>query len=263
MTSSLLAFAKYYGVTSVGGLAQKAKEHWPPPPSISIRSVLNVIGQPLQIEFNDNADVKTQGLDYWLLWIDPGAGTPLAATSWDWNIQEVDPHPGSLTSGATSVTNAGPVKFSANATYNWNVAPKNAYGSGPSTYLQIQASGTVSPSPIITSSIASHDQVTITGKNFNTGTVDIQATVIGGPSTPPLATGASDARTQYVQANGGSFTTVISPQGFGQAQFQTGQQAYVLQGETIAVVAKNSNVGSFSPGPGVSNIATATAPSTV
>jgi len=36
-----------------------------------------------------------------------------------------------------------------------------------------------------------------------------------------------------------------------------------MAGESIAVVAKNDNVGSFSPGPGVSNNFTVTAPSTV
>jgi hypothetical protein len=274
MNTSLVGFANYYDVNSLSGLAQKAKKHWPPPPPISIRSVLSVLGLPQQVQFYDNSTdgVKQQGLNFWLSWIDPGAGTPVAATSWDWNIAEVDPHPGSLTSGATPVASAGPVTFSKNATYNWNVAPKNAYGSGPSTYLQIEAliagptSGTTSPT--ITASIASNDQVTIVGQNFNKSqAVNIQATVIGGPNTPPLAaTMASDDRSQYPQATadaGGSFKAVVQPQGFPPTLFETGQQAYVLQGETIAVVAKNSNVGSFSPGPGVSNVASFTASATV
>lgn len=50
---SLEALAKYYGVGSLGGLAQKAHKHWPPPPQISIREVLGIIGlaaRPYQCE---------------------------------------------------------------------------------------------------------------------------------------------------------------------------------------------------------------------
>jgi hypothetical protein len=56
---------------------------------------------------------------------------------------------------------------------------------------------------------------------------------------------------------------VITPQSFGSILFENGETAYVWAGETISIVAANANVGNYSPGPGVSNIAKVTAPKTV
>jgi len=75
---SLIWFAKRNGVNSLGGLAQKAKKHWPPPPAISVRSVLQVIGLPLSPDASTNeAFVGMQGGEdlYSFSWKDPGAGT--------------------------------------------------------------------------------------------------------------------------------------------------------------------------------------------
>jgi len=107
----------------------------------------------------------------------------------------------------------------------------------------------------------------VVGKNFNKSqAVNLQATVKAGPSTPNLApNNVPDLRNQFASATAdanGFFTVTIQPQGFKQAQFMSGV-ADVLAGETIAVIAKNNNVGSFSPGPGVSNVVNVVAQSTV
>jgi hypothetical protein len=124
--------------------------------------------------------------------------------------------------------------------------------------------------PTITASIGSDDRVTVNGQGFNKNqTVNLQATVAGGPSTPPvLPNNTQDVRNQFPQRTAdlnGSFTLVILPQNFSPSsvQFQDGTTSRVRAGETIAVIAKNTNVNDFTPGPGVSNVVTVTAPATV
>jgi hypothetical protein len=111
----------------------------------------------------------------------------------------------------------------------------------------------------------------VNGQSFNKNqTVNLQATVRGGPNTPPtLPNNASDNRNQWPQTtadSNGTFTAlIILPQDFipSSVQFQDGETSHVRAGETIAVIAKNANVSNFTPGPGVSNIVTVTAPATV
>jgi hypothetical protein len=59
-TISLGAFTKYYGVTSLGGLAEKAGKKWPPPPPISVRDVIATFDVPqLNLEGSNIGDFKT------------------------------------------------------------------------------------------------------------------------------------------------------------------------------------------------------------
>jgi hypothetical protein len=67
-TISLSAFTKYYSVTSLGGLAEKAGKKWPPPPPISVRDVIAMLDVPqLNLEgsniggFKTNSDVLVAG----------------------------------------------------------------------------------------------------------------------------------------------------------------------------------------------------------
>lgn len=109
----------------------------------------------------------------------------------------------------------------------------------------------------------------MSGDHFNENKlVYIQATVQGISTTPALPpNNTPDDRSQHVQVTAdatGSFKGVtISPKGFQQMLFENNQTAYVWSGETIAVVAANANVGNYSPGPGVSNVAKVTAPAKV
>jgi hypothetical protein len=67
----------------------------------------------------------------------------------------------------------------------------------------------------------------------------------------------------YRGVHGGRPVSRRLPQDFGEVQFESRQQARVLQGETISVVAANNGVGNYNPGPGVSNIIKMPAPATV
>jgi hypothetical protein len=94
--------------------------------------------------------------------------------------------------------------------------------------------------------------------------VDFQVTVTGAT----LDDGSPDDRSifpvpQTTADGSGNFSGfIVEPSGFSPVVFD-GSVVSVIQFERIAVVAKNQNVGSFAPGPGVSNIVTLTAPSTV
>jgi len=269
----LLWFAKWNGVNSIGGLAQKAGKKWPPPPPISAWSLLTVLGLPLAPEQLALQGPAPGTLDYGLTWEDSGHGSPLQATSWQWKVLDAS---GALIAGGTVKTLGVPPvekRFKYGGDYTWYVAGSNNYGTGPSASFSFEATpppgggGAGSP-PTITANIASDDKVTVSGKYFNKSQpVHIQATVQGSITTPNLApNNTQDSRNQYTQTTSdpnGSFSVIILPQGFKQAQFVGGKVAYVLAGETIAVVAANDNVGSYSPGPGVSNNVTTTAPATV
>lgn len=254
---SLEAFARYYGVGSLGGLAQKAHKHWPPPPQISIREVVGIIGLPLAPtngEVAESADGTRMQCSF--SWQDEGAGTVLQATSWAWKIHTPQ---ASTAQGTVIKPSAGPIALG-NGTYSLDVAQSNQFGTGPDQELfQFNIFVGDGPSkPTIEATVASTDVVTVTGHGFQANeVVHLQATVKGGPTTPPLAaTNAQDTRTQYPHATAtgsGTFTALIEPEGFGLAQFQGGAQAYVIAGESIATMVVNNG----------SNIVTVTAPSTV
>jgi hypothetical protein len=259
---SLIAFAKYYNVNSIMGLAQKARKTSPP---ISVRSLLHILGLPLQ---PTNLSLVFAGLDGTFSWQDPAASSPIQATNWQWQLNEQVSNVvvAKRTVQTPSVTYGFPTSV---RSYQYQVVPANGYGLGPSSSWQYFTAGQPGPSgPTITAIIASDDKVTVSGKHFNKSqTVNIQATVTGSASTPNLANNVPDLRNQYSQvtadANGSFTNAVISPQPFQQVMFANGDQAYVLAGEHIAVIAKNNNVGSYSPGPGVSNVVTMPAPTTV
>jgi hypothetical protein len=266
---SLIWFAKHYGVSSLGGLAQKAKKHWPPPPPVSVRDFLRVIGLPLSPDASTTVEfIGMQGGEdlYSFSWKDPGAGTPIQATSWQWKL--IDVNLNVVGSGTVQRPSLSSQLLKENRAYSFQVTPVNEFGTGPSDLAEFVSVGPVTASPRITATIDNNDQVTVAGNNFNKGqAVDIQATVTGGPSTPNTApNNVQDSRSQRPVTpadTNGSFTVTIKPQGFGQVQFESGDVAFVLAGETVAVIAKNNNVESFSPGPGVSNIVTMPAPVTV
>ena len=230
-----------------------------------------------------------------LSWQDPGASTKKRATSWQWQVSTVfdewaSVEPGTViasgtvhTPGVGLVPNLDPI-----AGYRWDVVPANDFATGPAsdsfqftTFFSTGVTGggggtqgggsggSAVSTPTITAMIASSDTVKVFGKNFNKNQpVFLQATVQSGLSTPNLAaTNARDARTQNMQTTAdlnGSFNNfVISPQNFQVATFADGEQAHVLAGETIAVIAANNNVGNFMPGSGVSNQVTLTATASV
>ena len=83
----LLWFAKWNSVTSLGGLAQAAKKHWPPPPPVSVRSLLTVLGLPKQVYALFPAGPGP--LDYGFTWRDGGRGSPIQATSWQWRLMKM------------------------------------------------------------------------------------------------------------------------------------------------------------------------------
>jgi hypothetical protein len=255
---SLEAFARYYGVGSLGGLAQKAHKHWPPPPQISIREVLGIIGLPLPSD-NPNVVTKPTGTTRALCsfsWQDEGAGTPLQATSWAWKIHTTNSST-AVAQGTVTEPSAGPVTLE-DDDYYLELAPSNQFGTGPSEEaLQFDVVPNVPPKPTIAATVASSDVVTVTGHGFQANEViHLQATVKAGLKTPLLANGVPDLRNQFVTATAtpsGTFTALIQPNGFSLASFQDGEQAHVIAGESIATVVVNNG----------SNIVTVTAPSTV
>lgn len=272
--ASLRGFASYYGVNGAGGLARKARRKWPPPPPISMRSVYVQLGLPLQpVNLFQGVLDPTQPQ---LTWGDAAAGTPLQATGWSWRITDLR---GNAVPNGSGIVHAPVADLGANlvaalqkgAEYDWFVTPSNDYGTGPraGSYL-FGTAPAPSGRPAITATIdPKTDVVTVSGTGFTPDQkVNIQATVQGGPTTPTLPNGDRDDRTWYpapptADASGAIKNVAIAPQGFGIAVFATGVSAHVLAGETVSVVAKNSDVGSYVPGPGVSNNVTVTAQATV
>ncbi len=266
-------------VDSIGTLAQVAGKTWPPPPPVSARSLLSIIAVPdeasvLQLE-GPVYGSKVGEIAYGLNWENNGNDTPVAATSWQWSV--ADGVGNLLAKGSVPAPGVAPVSgvFEEGGDYTWTVTGVNAYGAGhPATY-SFEAAHPSSPSPpassapTVTATIASDDTVTVVGEHFNDSkTVYIQATVEGISTTPNTTpNNTQDVRNQFVQvtADGsGSFKgVVIKPQGFGSILFENGETAYVWAGEIIAIIAANANVGSYSPGPGVSKPVNCTAPATV
>ncbi len=280
---SLIQYARLLGSNTVIGMAQKVGLT-PPPPPISVRNLIDLAGRiilpfaPVDLQPQNGA----QGISNnpFLFFRDPGAGTPAAAGQFAFIVTQngviVDPSH-QLTGGAVTSSALTPpgVKWAfplPAGLVTLAVAGQNRAGEGPgSTSTFTVVSPPPPPQPTITASIGSDDKVTVNGQAFNKSqTVNLQATVRGGPTTPPtLPNDAADNRNQFPQttADGnGSFTAlIILPQNFipSSVQFQDGIKCHVRAGETIAVIAKNDNVNDFTPGPGVSNAVTMTAPATV
>ena len=152
---------------------------------------------------------------YSFSWKDPGAGTPIQATSWQWKLTDVDI--GNVVgSGTVQTPSLSSQLLKENHGYIFQVTPVNEFGTGASDSMEFNAVGPVIASPRITATIDNNDQVTVAGNIFNKGhAVDIQATVRGGPSTP---NNVSDLRNQFAVTpadTNGSFTVTITPQGFG------------------------------------------------
>jgi hypothetical protein len=282
---SLIQYARLLGANTVIGMAQKVGLT-PPPPPISVRNLINLAGQiilpfaPVDLQPQNGA----QGISNnpFLFFRDSGPGTPAAAGQFAFIVTQnnvvVDPSH-QLTGPAVTASPLTPpgVKWAfplPAGLVTLTVWGQNRAGDGPassSTFTVVSpAPPPPPPQPTITASIGSDDKVTVNGQGFNKSLiVNLQATVRGGISTPLLANGEVDVRNQWPQTtadtNGSFNALIILPQNFmpNSIQFHDGITCHVHAGETIAVIAKNANVSNFTPGPGVSNVVTMTAPATV
>jgi hypothetical protein len=281
---SLIQYARLLGSNTVIGMAEKVGLT-PPPPPISVRNIVALAGQtafkpvaPVNLQPQNGA----QGISNspFLFFSDPGAGTPAAAGEFGFIVTQNNVVVGSPPLTGPAVT-PSPLSLPG---VKWpfplppgqvtlSVWGQNRAGDGPastSTFTVASAPPPPPPQqPTITASIGSDDRVTVNGQGFNKSQiVNLQVTVAGGPSTPPVLPNITqDVRNQFPQTNAdpnGSFANLaVLPQNFGSVQFQDGTTSHVRAGETIAVIAKNANVSNFTPGPGVSNVVTITAPATV
>jgi hypothetical protein len=281
---SLIQYARLLGSNTVIGMAEKVGLT-PPPPPISVRNLIDLAGRiikpfaPVDLQPQNGA----QGISNnpYLFWQDPGEGTPAAAVNFYFIVAQNNVEVGSPPLTGWAKTNApltppgekwgfplppGEVALT--------VLGSNRAGDGPSSSSTFAVGGPPPPpppQPTITASIGSDDKVTVNGQGFNKNqTVNLQATVRGGISTPnTVPNNTQDDRSQWPQTtadlNGSFANLVVLPQNFtpSSVQFQDGTTSNVREGETIAVIAKNANVNNFTPGPGVSNVVTMTAPATV
>jgi hypothetical protein len=279
---SLLKYARLLGSNTVIGMAEKVGLT-PPPPPISVRNIIALAGRtifspfaPVDLQPQNGA----QGIlnSPFLFFRDPGAGTPAAAGQFEYIVTQNNVVVGSppLTGAASTPSPLTPpgVKWFVPlppGEVTLQVWGQNKAGDGPvstSTFTVVSPPPPPPVQPTITASIGPDDRVTVNGQGFNKSQiVNLQVTVAGGPSTPPvLPNNTQDVRNQFPQTTAdpkGSFTNlVVLPQNFGSVQFQDGKTSHVRAGETIAVIAKNANVSNFTPGPGVSNVVTMTAPAT-
>jgi hypothetical protein len=281
---SLIQYARLLGANTVTGMAQKVGLA-PPPPPISVRNMIDLAGRiilpfaPVDLQPPNNAQDVSNNPD--LFFRDPAANTPAAAWVFRFVITQNNVVVGSptLTNWETISNPVSPhLKYGftlPQGRVTLNVYGTNKAGDGPiatSTFTVASAPPPPPPpQPTITASIGSDDKVTVNGQGFNKSQiVNLQATVAGGPSTPPIQpNNTQDVRNQFPLTTAhadGSFTAlIILPQNFmpDTVQFQDGATAHVRAGETISVIAKNANVSNFTPGPGVSNVVTMTAPATV
>ena len=282
---SLIQYARLLGSNTVIGMAEKVGLT-PPPPPISVSNLINLAGRiikpfaPVGLQPQNGA----QGIsnDPYLFWQDPGEGTPAAAFNFYFIVAQNNVEVGSppLTGwGKTSVPLTPPgAKWAfplPPGEVTLTVLGSNRAGDGPASTSTFTVGSPPPPpppsQPTITASIGSDDTVTVSGKGFNKSqTVNFQVTVRSGLGTPNLApNNVPDARTyQFAQTSAdgsGSFPNFSLPlkNFFQPVQFEDGETARVLAGEMIWIIAKNSNVESYSPGPGVSNIVTLKAPSKV
>ena len=282
---SLIQYARLLGSNTVIGMAQKVGLT-PPPPPISVHNLIDLAGRiilpfaPVDLQPQNGAQGIPNNPD--LFFRDPGGGTPGATGQFEYLVTQNNVVVGSppLTGPSVTPSPLSPpgVKWPVplpSGKVTLQVWGRNRAGDGPASTSTFTVASSPPPppppQPTITASIGSDNRVTANGRGFNKSQiVNLQATVRGGPTTPPtLPNNTADNRNQWPQttadANGSFTALIILPQNFNpnSVQFQDGITCHVRVGEIIAVIAKNATVSNFTPGPGVSNVVTMTAPATV
>ncbi len=137
---SLLEFARFLGSDRTSGMAQKVGLKWPPPPSISVRNLVQLAGLPspptgLSLNYGGgDHPPDSQGVpvtQFACNWRDPGVLSPRAAKNFRFSLYTqsgvvVESY---LTWAGTFVS--PPLILQYGSSYSWDVVPQSQYTDGP------------------------------------------------------------------------------------------------------------------------------------
>ncbi len=142
----LIQFASAAGMKSITGLAKTAGVG-PPPPPISVRALIRLLGLPLEptqlgLFWDNNAageiiyrpadDQSVPLKNVQFTWSDPGAPVR-KATIWQIAIQDESTGQSFASTVVTTLGGFGDSGFKADTAYSWSVVPSNGFGQGPSS----------------------------------------------------------------------------------------------------------------------------------